>query len=49
MAVTTLETLVDELIEKWHDVFETTEDRTEQTLADEVVDDLREVLRCLKR
>ena len=49
MAVTTAELCVDELIEKWRDVIDTSEDRTEQTLADEIVDDLREVLRCLKR
>ena len=39
--------LVEDLIEKWRDVLDSSEDRTEQTLSDEIVDDLNSVMRCL--
>ena len=39
--------LVEDLIEKWRDVLGSSEDRTEQTLSDEIVDDLKSVMRCL--
>ena len=38
---------MEDLIEKWQDVLDSTDDRTEQTLADEIVDDLKSVMRCL--
>ena len=39
--------LVEDLIEKWRDVLDSSENRTEQTLSDEIVDDLKSVMRCL--
>ena len=39
--------LVEDLLDKWRDVKDTSEDTTEITLADEIIDDLKSVIRCL--
>ena len=41
--------MVQELLDKWRDVIDTTDDHTERTVAAEFVDDLHEVHKCLTR
>ena len=47
--VTTPLEMVQELLDKWRDVIDTTDDHTERTVAVEFVDDLHEVHKCLTR
>ena len=42
-----LKELISELLDKWRDIRDSSEDLTEQNLADEVIDDLKGVSRCL--
>lgn len=44
-----LRDVVDELLEKWSDVKESSDDLTEATLADEVIDDLKRIAKCLPK
>lgn len=37
--------MIDELIEKWQDVHDSSDDFTERTIADEIIHDLKELKR----
>ena len=39
--------LLSEMIDKWQDVIDTSDDRAERTLAEEMVEDLHELERAL--
>ena len=47
--VATAREYVQELLDKWRDVRDTTDDYTEQTVAEEIIMDLHEVHKCLSR